>query len=236
MASLNKASGPVCRVIIPALNEEKSIGKVLDDIDREIIKEVLVIDNGSTDNTGEVASQNGATLLIENERGYGAACLKGIAYVVQHAPDTDLIIFLDADYSDFPEEIPALIRPIIEEDYDMVIGSRVLGKAEKGSLTPVQRFGNWLSCRLMKLLYKVDFTDLGPFRAIKLDKLLALEMLDRNYGWTVEMQVKAVKLGLKSTEVPVSYRNRIGQSKVSGTVKGSILAGNKILYTIFKNL
>jgi glycosyltransferase involved in cell wall biosynthesis len=228
-------SQPICKVIIPALNEERSIGLVLREIDSGIVNEVVVVDNGSADSTALVAREHGATVLVENNKGYGAACLKGINYIKKSAPDTGIIIFMDADYSDFPEEIESLIQPIVEGKMDMVIGSRVLGKAEPGSLTPVQRFGNWLSCRLMKLFYKATFTDLGPFRAIRFNQLLNLEMQDRNYGWTVEMQVKAAKKGLKSVEIPVSYRNRIGQSKVSGTIKGSILAGTKILYTIFKN-
>jgi glycosyltransferase involved in cell wall biosynthesis len=227
---------PACKVIIPALNEEKSIAHVLGDIDRVIVNEIIVVDNGSSDKTVETAAAHGATVLSENERGYGAACLKGIQHVKDKAPETEIIIFLDGDYSDYPNEIPRLIEPIIVDDIDMVIGSRVLGEAAKGSLTPVQKFGNWLSCKLIKLFYSEEFTDLGPFRAIRFDKLEELEMADRNYGWTVEMQVKAAKLRFKSTEVPVTYRQRIGKSKVSGTIKGSILAGNKILYTIFKNL
>ncbi len=227
---------PVCRVIIPALNEEGSIVKVLADIPKEWVSEVVVVDNGSTDRTAAVARQAGATVLHEEERGYGAACLKGIAYVQQTAPDTDIVVFMDADYSDHPEELPAVVRPIIEDDMDMVIGSRALGQRQPGSLTPVQAFGNWLSARLLRWLYGARFTDLGPFRAIRLPALLALHMCDRNYGWTVEMQVKAAKKKLRFTEVPVSYRARIGHSKVSGTVKGSILAGYKILYTIFRNL
>ena len=229
-------SSPICRVIIPALNEEKSIPRVLREIDPGIVQEVIVVNNGSTDNTAAVAAENGATVLDEEEKGYGAACLKGINHIRVNAPETDIIIFLDADYSDYPGEIPIVIKPIISENMDMVIGSRVLGDAEQGSLTPVQRFGNWLSCRLIKLFYNEEFTDLGPFRAIRFRKLLELNMQDRNYGWTVEMQVKAAKMGLNSCEVPVSYRNRIGKSKVSGTIKGSILAGNKILFTIFKYL
>jgi glycosyltransferase involved in cell wall biosynthesis len=225
-----------CRVIIPALNEEEAIVNVLADIPREIVAEIIVVDNGSSDNTKKVAESAGATVLQEPLRGYGAACLKGINYVKEHAPNTDIIIFLDADYSDHPEEMAEVIAPILNNDIDMVIGSRALGKREKGSLTPVQAFGNWLSGKLLGLLYKADFTDLGPFRAIKFNQLLALDMQDKNYGWTVEMQVKAAKRNLNFTEVPVSYRNRIGESKVSGTVKGSILAGYKILYTIFKNI
>jgi glycosyltransferase involved in cell wall biosynthesis len=223
-------------VIIPALNEEDAIAKVIGDIPKDIVVEIIVVDNGSSDNTIKVAEATGATVLSEPLRGYGAACLKGIDYVKEKAPDTEIIVFLDADYSDHPEEMPAIIEPILAEDIDMVIGSRALGEREKGSLTPVQAFGNWLSTKLLGLIYNANFTDLGPFRAIKFDKLLALEMQDKNYGWTVEMQVKAAKQKLSFTEVPVKYRHRIGKSKVSGTVKGSILAGHKILYTIFKNI
>lgn len=225
-----------CKVIIPALNEENAITKVIKDIPGEIVNEIIVVDNGSTDNTKEVAKAAGATVLSEGLRGYGAACLKGIDYVKESAPDTEVIVFLDADYSDHPEELPEVIKPILEDNIDLVIGSRALGESEKGSLTSVQAFGNWLSAKLLGLIYNAEFTDLGPFRAIKFDKLLALNMQDTNYGWTVEMQVKAAKQKLSFTEVPVKYRNRIGKSKVSGTVKGSILAGYKILYTIFKNI
>jgi glycosyltransferase involved in cell wall biosynthesis len=226
----------ICRVIIPALNEEEAIAKVIEDIPADIVAEIIVVDNGSLDDTIKVAEVAGATVLTEPLRGYGAACLKGIDYVKELAADTEIIVFLDADYSDYPEEMKAVIEPILTENVDMVIGSRALGEREKGSLTPVQAFGNWLSTKLLGLIYNARFTDLGPFRAIKFDKLLALDMQDKNYGWTVEMQVKAAKQQLKFTEVPVKYRNRIGKSKVSGTVKGSILAGHKILYTIFKNI
>jgi len=226
----------ICRVIIPALNEEKSIDKVINDIDRDLVEEVIVVDNGSTDQTISVAREAGATVLQEDERGYGAACLKGINYLKKEAKNTSVLIFLDADYADFPNEIPQVIKPIQDDTADMVIGSRVLGKNERGSLTAVQKFGNWLSCKLILLFFNEKFTDLGPFRAIRFDKLIELDMRDRNYGWTVEMQVKAAQKRLRSTEVPVSYRNRIGKSKVSGTIKGSILAGSKILITIFKNI
>ena len=229
-------SSAKCRIIIPALNEEDAIAKVIGDIPTDIVEEIIVVDNGSSDNTVQVAAAAGATVLKEPLRGYGAACLKGINYVIKSAPDTEIIVFLDADYSDHPEELANVIEPIIKDDVDMVIGSRALGEREKGSLAPVQAFGNWLSTKLLGLIYNANFTDLGPFRAIKFDKLLALDMQDKNYGWTVEMQVKAAKKKLRFTEVPVKYRRRIGKSKVSGTVKGSILAGHKILYTIFKNI
>lgn len=225
-----------CRVIIPALNEEDAIARVIEDIPSEIVVEIIVVDNGSSDKTMTVAAAAGATVLSEPLRGYGAACLKGIDYVKEMAPNTEIIVFLDADYSDHPEEMSAVIEPILAKDIDMVIGSRALGEREKGSLTPVQAIGNWLSTKLLGVIYKANFTDLGPFRAIKFDKLLAMDMQDKNYGWTVEMQVKAAKQKLSFTEVPVKYRHRIGKSKVSGTVKGSILAGHKILYTIFKNI
>ncbi len=225
-----------CRVIIPALNEGKSIARVINDIPEKVVQEVIVVDNGSEDNTMEAAKAAGATVLQEPMRGYGAACLRGIAYVKTNFPDTTIIVFLDADYADYPEELPAVIAPIVNEGVDMVIGSRALGESEKGALTPVQAFGNWLSAKLLRLIYNARFTDLGPFRAIKFAKLLELDMQDKNYGWTVEMQVKAAKNKLTFTEVPVRYRNRIGKSKVSGTVKGSILAGYKILYTIFKHI
>lgn len=225
-----------CRVIIPALNEEKSIAKVIDDIPADLVNEVIVIDNDSQDNTIQAAEAAGATVLKETLRGYGAACLKGIEYVNNTAANTDIIVFMDGDYSDHPEELPLVIEPILTHDMDMVIGSRAIGQREKGSLTPVQAFGNWLSAKLLKLIYGASFTDLGPFRAIKFSKLMELNMQDKNYGWTVEMQVKAAKKKLHFTEVPVKYRHRIGRSKVSGTVKGSILAGYKILLTIFKNI
>ena len=227
-----KQSQPLIKVIIPALNEEASIGKVLQDIPMAIVAEVVVVDNGSRDRTAEVARAQGATVLQEPERGYGAACLKGMAYLQEAPPD--ILVFLDADYSDYPEQLPELLRPILEANMDMVIGSRALGQRAKGSMTAPQRFGNWLSAHLLRLLYGAHFTDLGPFRAIRWDKLMELNMQDRNYGWTVEMQVKAARKKMRFTEVPVNYRMRIGTSKVSGTLRGVIGAGYKILFTIFK--
>ena len=221
-------------VIIPAYNEEKSIGKVLDDIPKEWVREVIVCNNNSTDNTKEEALNHGATVLDQPQKGYGSACLKGLEYLDKKEKKPDIVVFLDGDYSDHPEEMPKLLKPIIEDNYEMVIGSRALGDLEKGAMQPQQVFGNWLATSLIKLIYKKVFTDLGPFRAITYDALLRINMQDQDFGWTVEMQVKAAKLKIKSTEVAVTYRKRIGVSKVSGTLKGTILAGHKILWTIFK--
>lgn len=219
-------------VIIPAFNEEQSIGKVINDIPKEIVQHTIVVNNGSTDNTVKVATEAGAIVLTENHKGYGWACLKGIEE--SKKLNTDIVVFLDGDYSDYPEEIPDVIRPILEEDYDMVIGSRVLGKREKGSLTPQQVFGNWLATKLIRLFYGAKFTDLGPFRSIKSTSLEKLKMTDKTYGWTIEMQIKAAKQKMKFCEVPVNYKKRIGVSKVSGTVKGTVLAGIKIIFAVFK--
>ena len=214
-------------VIIPALNEEGAIGKVIEAVP-DWVDYIVVADNGSRDQTSEVARNSGARVVREDERGYGAACLAGL----QALPSSDIIVFLDGDYSDYPEDMEELIAPILTGGADMVIGSRVLGGAEHGSLTPQQVFGNWLATRLIRLLWGARFSDLGPFRAIRDDALRMLEMEDRNFGWTVEMQVKAAKAGLKFAEVPVRYRQRIGVSKVSGTMSGTIKAGTKILSVI----
>ncbi|MBA3987440.1 MAG: glycosyltransferase family 2 protein [Chitinophagaceae bacterium] len=221
-------------VIIPAYNEENSIAKVLSDIPPGLVSEVIVVNNNSNDATEVNARDAGATVLREKRRGYGYACLKGIAYIKQLQPEPDIVVFIDADYSDLPEEMPLLVQPIINEKIDMVIGSRALGKKEKGSMTVQQVFGNWLATGLLKIMYGFRYTDLGPFRAIRYDKLLEINMQDTTYGWTVEMQLKAVKLKMKIIEVPVSYRKRIGFSKISGTLKGTVLAGYKIITTIFK--
>ena len=225
------------KVIIPAFNEEGAVGRVVTAIPKDLVSEIIVVNNASTDNTATVAEQAGATVLLENRKGYGSACLKGMAYIGQ-LPDNeqpDIVVFLDADYSDFPEEMTKLVNPIILDDYDMVIGSRTLGQREKGSMTVPQIFGNWLATNLLYYLYDIRFTDLGPFRAVKWQQLLALNMVDTNFGWTVEMQAKAAKNRLKCCEVAVNYRKRgAGKSKVSGTVKGTFLAGYKILWTIFK--
>lgn len=222
-------------VIIPAYNEEQAIPLVISEIP-SFIKEVVVVNNNSTDNTGIAAKLVGATVIEESTPGYGRACLKGIAYAKQMMPAPDIIVFMDGDYSDYPSETALLTNKILEEDYDLVIGSRALGQIEKNSMTVPQVFGNWLATRLLRLFYKVHYTDLGPFRAIKFESLLRMNMQDTTYGWTVEMQLKAAKLKMKITEVPVRYRRRIGFSKISGTVKSTVMAGYKIITTIFKYL
>lgn len=224
---------PIIKVIIPAYNEEDSIAKVINDIPKNV-DEVIVVSNNSTDKTEQSAKNAGATVLKENRKGYGYACLKGMDYISQQATKPTIIVFLDGDYSDYPEQLTEIVAPILNDDIDFVIGSRVKRLREKGSMTPQQVFGNWLATFLMKLFFGAKFTDLGPFRAIKYQKLLALEMEDKTYGWTVEMQLKAIKRKFTYTEIPVKYRNRIGVSKVSGTVKGTIFAGVKILSWIFK--
>jgi len=223
-------------VIIPAFNEENSVGKVVNDIPKNIVSDIIVVNNNSNDLTKVNAIAAGAIVVDESLQGYGNACLKGMALVSEMKTKPDIIVFIDADYSDYPEEIEKLVKPILEKDFDMVIGSRALGKRERGSMTPQQIFGNWLATSLLKFFYKVSYTDLGPFRAIKYQKLLDLKMIDKTYGWTVEMQLKAAKQKLKITEVPVTYRVRIGHSKVSGTLKGTVMAGYKIITTIFKYL
>lgn len=223
-------------VIIPAFNEENAVGKVVKAIPKDWVEEIVVVNNNSTDQTRQSAEKEGALVLDQPIKGYGIACLKGIEYVKSKAEKPDIIVFLDADYSDYPEQLPELVKPILEEKMDMVIGSRALGKREGGSMTFPQVFGNWLATRLIRLFYGYRFTDLGPFRAIRWDKLMEINMQDKTFGWTVEMQVKAAKMKMKCTEVPMAYRNRIGKSKVSGTVYGTVMAGYKILYTIFKYL
>lgn len=227
---------PVIDVIIPAYNEERSIGLVLDEIPKQWVRNVVVANNNSTDRTGEVALEHGAKVVFQPEPGYGNACLKAMEFIAQQEVKPDIVVFLDGDHSDYPEQLPEVVKPILDGEADMVIGSRALGKSESGSLTPQQVFGNWLATVLLRLFYGVKFTDLGPFRAIRYESLLQLNMIDRNYGWTVEMQIKAAKQKLRSVEVPVDYRIRIGESKVSGTVKGAVGAGYKIILTLFKYL
>lgn len=221
------------KVIIPAYNEADSIAQVIHEIP-ESVSEVIVVNNNSSDETAKNAKNAGATVLSEKKMGYGYACLCGMHYVGQQSKAPDIIVFIDGDYSDYPEDLTKVVQPIIDQDIDFVIGARVKEKREQGSMTPQQIFGNWLATFLMRLLFGATFTDLGPFRAIKYDKLLTLEMEDKTYGWTVEMQLKALKKKLTYIEVPVRYKKRIGISKVSGTVKGSIFAGIKILGWILK--
>ena len=229
-------SNPIIDVIIPAYNEADAIGLVLDEIPKALVRNVVVANNNSTDETAIVAEKHGATVVFEAKAGYGNACLKAMDFIAQQEEKPDIVVFLDGDHSDYPEQMHEVVAPIVDGNADLVIGSRALGKAESGSLTPQQVFGNWLATRLLKIFYGVKFTDLGPFRAIRYESLLALEMNDPTYGWTVEMQIKAAKLKLKCVEVPVNYRVRIGQSKVSGTVKGTIGAGYKIILTLIKYL
>lgn len=244
---LSAVTPPRIVVIIPAFNEENSVGQVVREIpsgvsnstpaERNwILQEVVVVNNNSNDQTAVEAARAGATVLDEPIQGYGRACLRGIAYARNLEPKPDVVVFLDADYSDYPEEIRQVVAPILTEGYDMVIGSRALGNRQRGSMTPQQVFGNWLATNLLRLFYGVRYTDLGPFRAIRLSSLLALDMRDQTYGWTVEMQLKAAKQRLRVTEVPVNYRKRIGFSKISGTVKGTLGAGYKIITTIFRYL
>ncbi|MGB5821065.1 MAG: glycosyltransferase family 2 protein [Saonia sp.] len=221
------------KVIIPAFNEGDSIAQVVKAIPDKV-SEIIVVNNNSTDRTMQNAKKAGATVLTENRKGYGYACLCGMQYVAKQSKPPHIIVFIDGDYSDYPEELTKVVQPILEKDIDFVIGARVKELREQGSMTPQQIFGNKLATFLMKLFFNATYSDLGPFRAIKYDKLLTLEMEDKTYGWTVEMQLKALKRKLTYTEVPVRYKKRIGISKVSGTVKGSIFAGIKILGWIFK--
>ena len=223
----------ITKVIIPAYNEEKSIAKVIQDLP-STVDEIVVVSNNSSDETVGVAKKAGATVLTEKRRGYGYACLKGISYIKSQSIKPDIIVFLDGDYSDYPNELNKLIAPITNEDFDFVLGARSKKLREKGSMTIPQIFGNWLATSLMAFFFSSKFTDLGPFRAIKYNKLIDLNMKDKTYGWTVEMQLKAIKRNYLYKEIHVKYRNRIGISKVSGTLKGTIFAGIKILYWIVK--
>jgi len=235
---VSNAAGPVSptiAVVIPALNEEASLPLVLADIPRPPVGRIVVADNGSVDGTARVAREGGAEVVAASRRGYGSACLAGLDHLRRTGPP-DVVVFVDADYSDHPEELPRLVAPILAGEADLVIGSRVLGRRERGALLPQARAGNLVACLLIRLFYGHRFTDLGPFRAVRWDSLERLEMSDPNFGWTAEMQVKAVRRGLRSTEVPVSYRRRVGVSKITGTVSGTIRAGYKILWTVARHI
>lgn len=222
-------------VVIPALNEEASLPLVLADIPRPPVRRIVVADNGSADSTARVAREGGAEVVEASRRGYGSACLAGLDHLRRTGPP-DVVVFVDADYSDHPDELPRLVAPILAGEADLVIGSRVLGRRERGALLPQARAGNLVACLLIRLFYGQRFTDLGPFRAVRWDALERLEMSDPNFGWTAEMQVKAVRRGLRSTEVPVSYRRRVGISKITGTVSGTLRAGYKILWTVARHV
>ena len=221
------------KLIIPAYNEQDAIAHVITEVP-DVVHEIIVVDNNSTDATAEHAKKAGATVLKEEKKGYGFACLKGLEYIAQQTIKPNIVVFLDGDYADYPEELTTLVAPIINDNIDFVIGARIKKLREFGSMTPQQIFGNWLATFLMKLFFKSKFTDLGPFRAIKYEKLIALNMEDKTFGWTAEMQLKVIKHKMSYIEVPVRYKNRIGTSKVSGTVKGTIMAGIKIIGWIFK--
>ena len=226
-------SGKKIAVIIPVLNEEKTLPLVFKDMPADLVDEVVIIDNGSSDRTPEIAKEHGATLLLESKKGYGYPCLKGIEYLRSKEPD--IVVFVDGNYSDHPEEIISLVKPLVEENYDLVIGSRTTGSVEEGALRTPVRFGNFLATMLIRVLYGFKYTDVGPFRAIKFDKLLKMDMND-NLGWTVEMQVKAARMKYRIMEVPVSYRMGTGKSKITGNLKGIFIVGYRILRAVFKNL
>jgi len=228
----SQSPSPRVSVIIPVWNEAKSLPRVLGEVPRDQVAEIVVVDNGSTDGSAHAARELGATVIHEPRRGYGAACLAGLEYLRRDPPD--IVVFLDGDFSDHPEELPRLLEPLRRNGCDMVVGSRVRGHAEPGSLLPQARFGNRLAVMLLRLLFRTRYTDLGPFRAVRFARLLELGMRDRDFGWTVEMQARAAQAGWKTAEVPVSYRRRVGESKISGTVSGSVRAGAKILLTIFR--
>ena len=219
-------------VIIPAYNEEKSIGLVLDALPQELLHEIIVVDNNSTDNTARSAIEKGARVVEEKRRGYGSACLKGISEL----DNPHIVVFLDGDFSDYPEEIIKLVAPIESGEMDFVLGSRMILPESRLALLPQSRYGNQLAVFLMRLFFRHQYTDLGPFRAIRYGALQSIAMQDTNFGWTVEMQIKAIKKGLRILEIPVKYRERVGVSKITGTFSGTIKAGTKIIYTIFKYL
>ncbi|TNF71385.1 MAG: glycosyltransferase family 2 protein [Acidobacteria bacterium] len=220
-------------VVIPAFNEEASLPLVLGDIPRPPVRRIVVVDNNSTDRTAAVADSGGATVVFEQRPGYGSACLAGLDHLRHHDPP-GIVVFLDADYSDHPDELSRIVAPILENRADLVIGSRALGEHEPGALLPQARAGNLVACLLIRLLYGHRYTDLGPFRAVRWQALEKLKMSDPDFGWTAEMQVKALRRGLRVTEVAVSYRRRIGVSKITGTVRGTLMAGYKILWTVLR--
>lgn len=225
---------PIIDVVIPAFNELEALPLVLADIPRDWVRDIIVVDNNSNDGTADAARKGGAIAVLEPKKGYGAACLRGIATVAENHIPPDILVFMDADYSDHPEELPLLVKPIIDGQVSFVIGSRELGVREKGAMMPQQIFGNWLATFLLRRIYGATFTDLGPFRAITWKALQSLNMQDKDFGWTVEMQVKVLKMKVPYVEMPVSYRRRKGVSKITGTLKGSVMAGYKIIQTIFK--
>ena len=221
-------------VVIPVYNEEESISKVIGDIPKALVREIVVVNNNSTDRTAENAKEAGATVVNQTIQGYGAACLKGLEYIAAKKDAPDILAFVDGDYSDYPSQMTDVVAPIKSKGVDLVIGSRALGKRQRGSMTIPQVVGNKIASILLKLFYGAKFTDLGPFRAMKYDSLKKLEMSDQNFGWTVEMQLKVAKAKMSYVEVPVDYRKRIGKSKISGTIKGAVMAGVIIIKTIFK--
>jgi glycosyltransferase involved in cell wall biosynthesis len=229
MNSGRESARPRTAVIIPVLNEEDSLPLVLDAIPKDLVDEVVVVDNGSTDRSVEIARAHGATVVEEEHRGYGAACLRGIAAT----EDYEMLVFLDGDYSDYPEDMHELLRPVVADEADLVIGSRMINRESRRALLPQSRFGNQLAAVLMRILFGIRCTDLGPFRVIRRSSLVALQMQDRDFGWTVEMQLRARLKGIRVTERPVRYRKRVGKSKITGTLSGTLKASYKILKTIF---
>jgi len=227
------ANLPQIDVVIPAFNEESSLPLVLTAIAHPPVNRVVVVDNNSTDGTARVAADGGATLVRETRPGYGSACLRGLAHLRENQPP-DIVVFLDADYSDHPEQLPEVIAPILRDQADLVIGSRTLGEREPGALLPQARVGNVIACLMIRVLYGHRYTDLGPFRAIRWSALEKLRMTDTDFGWTAEMQVKALRHGLRTVDVPVNYRKRVGVSKITGTLKGTLLAGYKIVWTVLR--
>lgn len=224
---------PRIDVVIPAFNEESSLPLVLTAIPHPPVERVIVVDNNSTDDTARVASERGAIVVPESRPGYGSACLRGLAYLREHRPP-EIVVFLDADYSDHPEELPDVIAPILKDQADLVIGSRTLGERQPGALLPQARVGNVIACQMIRMLYGHRYTDLGPFRAISWAALEDIQMADTDFGWTAEMQVKALRHELRTVDVPVSYRKRVGVSKITGTLKGTLLAGYKIVWTVLR--